>query len=250
MVERDTSGDARARALALLWDQDRRGARGPARGLTLDQIVGAAIELARRDGTAALSLRRVAGHLGVAAASLYTYVPGRAELEALMIDAVAVTGPLPHEWPGDWRAKLAATAHAEWRDLRDDPWVLELGGAEQLPGPNMMRWLDSALRVFDGVALGEPQKLAAIESVDAYVRGAARLQRDATGKAGTEGDVEGGGVDAARERDQVLARLVDFSRFPALGRALAAGAVPYARGQFDFGLQRLLDGIEGLIGKP
>ncbi|MEV7283206.1 TetR/AcrR family transcriptional regulator [Streptomyces sp. NPDC093252] len=261
VVERGAAGDARARALALLWDQDRRGARGPARGLTLDQIVGAAIELARRDGTAALSLRRVAGHLGVAAASLYTYVPGRAELEALMIDAVAVTGPLPHEWPGDWRAKLEATARAEWRDLRDDPWVLELSGAEQVPGPNMMRWLDSALRIFDGVALGEPRKLAAIESVDAYVRGAARLQRDSAATAagategegeseGGEGDGGGEGLDASRERDQELGRLVDFSRFPALGRALAAGAVPYARGQFDFGLQRLLDGIEGLIGKP
>ncbi|WP_225882004.1 TetR/AcrR family transcriptional regulator [Streptomyces aureocirculatus] len=239
------------RALALLWGGDTRGSRGPARGLTRERIVEAAIEVVERDGPAAMSLRRVAAQLGVGVASLYTYVPGRAELEALMLDAVAVGPTLPHEWPGDWRAKLTALAHDDWRQLRRHPWVLELGAAEQVPGPNMLRWLDSALRVFDGTGLGEAEKLAAIEAVDAYVRGLGRLRgagesaAEAAGREGTDADT---GADTdTRERDDALGRLVDFDRYPALRRALAAGATPYAGAPFEFGLQRLLDGIEQLV---
>ncbi|MBJ3812798.1 TetR/AcrR family transcriptional regulator C-terminal domain-containing protein [Streptomyces flavofungini] len=246
------------RALALLWGRDTRGSRGPARGLTLDRIVEAAIEVAEREGPAAMSLRRVAARLDVGVASLYTYVPGRAELEALMLDAVAIGRTLPHELPGDWRAKLTALAHDDWREIRRHPWVLELGAAEQVPGPNMLRWLDSALRIFDGTGLSETEKLSAIETVDAYVRGLGRLRgpeprrADIASGTGSEADhdhdpgAEAGSEDT-RERDQALGRLVDFDRYPALRRALAAGGTPYSGTPFEFGLERLLDGIEQLV---
>lgn len=234
----------RERALELLWRDGRRGSRGPERGLTLTRIVRVAIELVEAEGAAALSMRRVATRLGIGTASLYTYLPGKAELEALMLDAVA-TGPvLPHEWPGDWRAKLESWAHDDWREIQLHPWVLRLRGAEQVPGPNMLRWLDSALRVFDATGLSEPEKLAAVESVDAYVRGLARLRLD-SGQ--PPGDAGVPGVEETRQRDDALGRLVDFDRYPALRRALSQGATPYAGDQFDFGLQRLLDGIERLI---
>ncbi|MFH8987716.1 TetR/AcrR family transcriptional regulator [Streptomyces sp. NPDC017940] len=253
------------RALALLWGGDAPGTRGPARGLTRARIVEAAIEVVERDGPAAMSLRRVAAQLGVGVASLYTYVPGRAELEALMLDAVAAGPTLPHEWPGDWRAKLTALAHDDWRQIRRHPWVLELGAAEQVPGPNMLRWLDSALRVFDGTGLRETEKLAAIEAVDAYVRGLGRLRgagapaADATGRKDgaadadtaadldADDDLDAGDDLDTRERDDALGQLVDFDRYPALRRALAAGATPYAGAPFEFGLQRLLDGIAQLV---
>ncbi|GGO49534.1 MULTISPECIES: TetR/AcrR family transcriptional regulator [Streptomyces] len=249
MTDPLTTSTPQERALALLWGRDTRGARGPARGLTLERIVEAAIEVAERDGPAAMSLRRVAAHLGVGVASLYTYVPGRAELEALMLDAVAVGRTLPHELPGDWRAKLTALAHDDWREIRLHPWVLELGVAEQVPGPNMLRWLDSALRIFDGTGLSEAEKLSAIETVDAYVRGLGRL-RGPGGRPGS-GSPEPGGTDTdaedTRERDLALGQLVDFDRYPALLRALAAGVMPYSGAPFEFGLQRLLDGIEQLV---
>ncbi|MFD0417072.1 TetR/AcrR family transcriptional regulator [Streptomyces sp. NPDC127108] len=246
MTDPLTASTPLERALALLWGRDTRGSRGPARGLTLDRIVEAAIEVAEQEGPAAMSLRRVAARLGVGVASLYTYVPGRAELEALMLDAVAIGRTLPHEWPGDWRAKLTALAHDDWREIRLHPWVLELGAAEQVPGPNMLRWLDSALRIFDDTGLSEAEKLSAIETVDAYVRGLGRLR-------GPEADRSASGtgaVDAAedtKERDQVLGRLVDFDAYPALSRALAAGGTPYSGAPFEFGLERLLDGIEQLV---
>ncbi|MFE2044458.1 hypothetical protein ACFXAZ_26745 [Streptomyces sp. NPDC059477] len=87
-------------------------------------------------------------------------------------------------------------------------------------------------------------------AVDAYVRGAARLQRNATDTADVEDGAPRTARERERERDRALDRLVDFSRFPALDRALAASAVPYAQGRFAFGSRRLLDGIEGAVGEP
>ncbi|MEU0690671.1 TetR/AcrR family transcriptional regulator [Streptomyces uncialis] len=244
MAQAPTGATAQERALELLWRDGRRGTRGPERGLTLTRIVQVAIELVEAEGPAALSMRGVATRLGIGTASLYTYLPGKAELEALMLDAVA-TGPvLPHEWPGGWRAKLESWAHDDWREIQLHPWVLRLRAAEHAPGPRMLGWLDSALRVFDGTGLTEPEKLAAVESVDAYVRGLARLRLDSGTPPGGAGTPK---PEETRRRDDILGRLVDFDRYPALQRALSQGATPYAGDHFDFGLQRLLDGIERLI---
>ncbi|GGP62326.1 TetR/AcrR family transcriptional regulator [Saccharothrix coeruleofusca] len=228
--------DDRRRALELLWNGDRRPARGPQRGLTLERIVEAALEVVRAEGLDALSMRRVATHLGVGTASLYTYVPGKAELVALMVDALVGGDVLPHERPGDWRAKLEQWARSDWAEFRAHPWALSLAAATPAPGPNTLRWLDSALLVLDGTGLTEPEKVAVVESVDAYVRGLARLH--------LEGEQ---GAEQVRERDEELGRLVDFSRYPALGRALAGGAAPYTTDQFEFGLRLLLDGVAALI---
>ncbi|GAA1291231.1 TetR/AcrR family transcriptional regulator [Saccharothrix xinjiangensis] len=229
--------DVQRRALELLWKDARRPARGPQRGLTAERIVAAAIALVEADGLAALSMRRVAQELGVGPASLYTYLPGKAELEALMLDAVALDDTLPHEWPGDWRAKTEAWARSDWEGFRKRPWVLQLVATTPFPGPNTIRWLDSALRALEGTGLTEAEKMAVVESVDAYVRGQARLSLDSHEPSTAE----------ATERDAILAGLIDFSAYPALLATLQAGVAPYAADRFEFGLQRLLDGITTLL---
>jgi aldehyde dehydrogenase (NAD+) len=232
------AAEVQERALRLLWSSGDRPARGPRRGLTVDAIVAAAIELVSTEGLAALSMRQVATKLGVGTASLYTYLPGKAELAALMLDAIMADAPLPHELPGDWRAKLAAWARDDWAAYRDNPWVLELAAVAAAPGPRMLRWLDSAIQALDGTGLTDAEKLAVIESVDGYVRGLATL-RHRGGADATPDEVE--------RRDAALGELVDFDRYPTLQRALVAGTKPYAADQFEFGLERLLDGIAALI---
>ncbi|MGM1063474.1 TetR/AcrR family transcriptional regulator [Saccharothrix sp. Mg75] len=230
--------DVRRRGLELLWKDAERPARGPQRGLTLERIVSTAIELVETEGVAALSMRRVAQDLGVGPASLYTYLPGKAELAALMLDAVAFDETLPHEWPGDWRAKIEGWARSDWEGYRRHPWVLHFVSVVPLPGPNLLRWMDSGLRVFDDTGLGEAEKMAVVESVDAYVRGQARLSLE--GRDPDDGD-------EVRARNAALRDLVDFTPYPALVRALQAGVSPYQGQKFEFGLRLLLDGVEALI---
>lgn len=242
MLVQDFPERAQERALRVLWSPPARPARGPQRGLTVEAIVAAAIELVEAEGVAALSMRQVAAKLGVGTATLYTYLPGKAELTALMLDALVGDAPLPHEWPGDWREKLTRWARDDWEAYRRHPWILELSAAGAAPGPNQLRWLDSALRTLDGTGLTEAEKVAVIESIDGYVWGLATLHRPPGGAAA--------GPAAAEEverRNRLLRELVDFSQYPALVRALQDGAKPYAEDQFEFGLQRLLDGVAALI---
>ena len=62
--------------------------RGPKPGLTVEQIVGAAVALADEEGIEQLSMRKVADRLGTGAMSLYRYVPGKTELLELMYDTI------------------------------------------------------------------------------------------------------------------------------------------------------------------
>ena len=229
--------DAQRRVLELLWKDTRRPARGPQRGLTTDRIVAAAIHVAETEGLAALSMRRVAVELGVGTASLYTYLPGKAELEALMADAIGADDPLPNDWPGDWRAKVEAWARTDHEAYRKHPWVLHLVATAVAPGPNLLKWMDSALRVLEGTGLAEAEKMAVVESVDAYVRGQARLSLDTQEPSAEE----------VRARDAVLGELVDFEPYPALVATVRAGVSPYTGDKFEFGLRLLLDGVEALI---
>lgn len=77
-----------ARSIELLWGLHERPKRGPKPKLTLAQITTAAIGIADADGLDALSMRHVGDNLGVTAMSLYSYVPGKAELLDLILDTV------------------------------------------------------------------------------------------------------------------------------------------------------------------
>jgi predicted acetyltransferase len=68
------------RTLALLWRKPVEHTRGRKPSLTVDRIVGAAIAVADRDGLEAMSMAAVAAETGVSTMTLYTYVPGKAEL--------------------------------------------------------------------------------------------------------------------------------------------------------------------------
>jgi AcrR family transcriptional regulator len=60
----------------LLWRTPGEPTRGPRRGLTLDEIAWAAVEVADRDGLAGLSMQRVAAEVGLTKMALYRYVTG------------------------------------------------------------------------------------------------------------------------------------------------------------------------------
>src|ERR1700754_3557298 len=105
MTEYGGSGGPQ-RSLELLWRRQQPPTRGPKQRLDLDEIVRAAIEVADADGLSALSMRKVAERLGVGTMSLYTYVPGKAELVDVMLDTVCGEVGMPEDVPGGWRGRL------------------------------------------------------------------------------------------------------------------------------------------------
>ncbi|MEE2041360.1 TetR/AcrR family transcriptional regulator [Nocardiopsis sp. CT-R113] len=223
--------------LELLWDGPGRPRRGPRHQLTVAALVAAAVEVAEQEGVDALSMRRVAARLGVGAATLYTYVPDKSALAALMVDTMIGEAPLPHTRPGTWRDRVEAWAREELRGYRAHPWLVRLVNSGQPVGPHAFAWTDSALRVFDGTGLTGDEALTVVEAVDGYVRGHVAKVVDAD-RAARWTTPDGRTWDSAQ--DAFLATRAEPGRYPAVERLTGA---PTPEEVFEEGLAWLLDGV-------
>lgn len=86
-------------------------------------IARTAARIADSEGLEAVSMRRVAGELGVSAMALYRHVAGRRELLLLMADAVRSYSLLP-EGEHRWQEMLAHMADSLWHTFSAHPWLL------------------------------------------------------------------------------------------------------------------------------
>lgn len=234
-----TSGDtALPKSVELMWGLEQPGARGPRRGLTLDQILDAAVAVADAEGYAALSMNRVAKQLGFTAMSLYRYVDSKNTLIDLLMDRVV--GEPPAIAAGTpWRQGLEQWASAEFERIGRHPWWVDIPLNRPPMGPNNMAWLDAGLRLLGETAVPEPIKLQLVMNLSMFVMGKRRAVRDLQ----TEED-----GDFA----SVMARVLDPQRFPSVSAALSASAfyadeIDWDKADFEFGLARLLDGYEVFI---
>ena len=123
--------------------------------LSVGRIVGAAISRRCRGawGVIHAARRRQAG---IGTMSLYTYVPGKAELIDVMLDTVlgevAESGDVE---PG-WRAGLEKIARDNWALYHRHPWMLQVAVTSRPPlGPNVIAKYDRELRAVDGIGLTE-----------------------------------------------------------------------------------------------
>lgn len=248
MTEYSGSGDP-ARSMALLWRDRDQPAREGRTGLTVDRIVQAAIEIADADGLGALSMRRVADRLGVGAMSLYTYVPGKAELVDVMLDEVNRETSPPGDTAGGWRAALEHVARENWALYHRHPWMLQVATSRPLLGPNVTAKYEYELRTIAGIGLTDVEMDAVIGLVSGFVQGTARASVDAAQAAQRTGMTDEHWWQAF---GPLMATVADAAAFPTATRVGTAageahGAAYDPRYAFEFGLQRVLDGIEALV---
>jgi AcrR family transcriptional regulator len=244
-----------ARSMALLWGTQKHPTRGPKPGLSVQRIVQAAIGVADAEGLQALSMRRVAAELGVGTMSLYTYVPGKAELLDVMLDTVLGEVARPDGVAGGWRAKLEAYAREHWAHYHRHPWVLGVSGARALLGPNETALFEASLHAVSGVGLSGREMIHVVTLVGEYVRGAAQRAVEAAQAARHTGVTDEQWWAA---REPILDRYFDASRYPTLVGLDQEGAFQPPEGgldynlqnavdSFEFGLERVLDGVEAFI---
>ncbi|MFD3834641.1 TetR/AcrR family transcriptional regulator [Streptomyces sp. NPDC058642] len=239
------SGDI-VRTLELLWETGRRPSRGPKPALTLDRIVEAAVQVADADGLDAVSMRRVAGELGTGAMSLYRYVPGKAELLDLMLDRVQKPSENPADLgDGDWRSALEALGRATLALYRRHPWLLQVNQSRPILGPSALDGMEKVLTLIKPMGLTDPELVSAIIMIDGYVVGAARTQLYQQ-----EVERRTGLTDAEFWQAQVptLEKVMASGRYPVLA-ALSEDAFGTDFDHFEFGLQRILDGLEVIVAR-
>jgi AcrR family transcriptional regulator len=249
MAADPTSGDP-GRSIALLWGVEGPPRRGPKPSRSVDEVVGAAIALADAEGLGALSMRRVGEVLQLSPMSLYTYVRSKDELLDLMLDRVVGEVAEPDPADGDWRHQLTLLSRQRWAMAQRHPWILQVGANQRPPlGPNVLAKVEATLRAIDGLGLSESEMDQLTTLVGDYVRGAVRAALDAR-----QIEVQTGMTDEQwwAMNTPLLEGLIDPARYPTtvrIGQAYRSGrlAAPDRERNFEFGLQRVLDGIEAFI---
>lgn len=234
------------RSFQMAWGL-RSADRGPRPALTLATIAEAGVRVASAEGLDAVSMGRVASELHVATMSLYRYVGAKEELLRLMIDAAFADPPAPPGPRVSWRRAVAGWARAHLAVLRAHPWIVRVPISGPPVLPNQMVWFDRALSCFRDTPLTEPEKIAALMLVNGFVRNEALLAVE---------------IGAARERratgadtsayEALLEQLIDPDQFPAVAAAMRAGVFRDdgdVDEQFDFGLDRVLDGLAALMAR-
>jgi AcrR family transcriptional regulator len=253
-ASRTSQGDP-AKTLALLWRErdDPEGEpprRGPRQRLDVDQVLAAGISIADESGLEALTVRAIAVRLSISPMSLYTYVPGKAELLDLMLDSLYLAMPRPPLPPPDrWREGVRTVADQNRALFQEHPWAARVSTARPPLGPGMMAKYEHELGAFEGVGLSDIEIDAALTYLLAFVQAAAVAAEEAAGLA------RNSGVDDAdwwSEVGPLLERFLTAAEYPLASRVGTAAGIEQGAAfdperAYAFGLERTRDGLAALI---
>ena len=178
--------------------------------------------------------------------TLYTYVPGKAELLDLMLDAAYTSMPRLDTSGQPWRQRLAAIAEENKALFENHPWAATISTIRPPLGPGMMakyehnfqrRW-PRARRWSLSDASPSPFLLSFVQAWARAAADARAVQQD-TAMDDNEWWATSG---------PLLARVLDETAYPIATRVgSAAGAAhgsAYSPGHaYTFGLERVLDGL-------
>ena len=213
---------------------------GPRRGrpprvlVDRELVVDAALQLLASEGTRAVTMRRVAGHLDVPVMTLYGHVNGREHLLDLLLDEVLGRVEVPAPSP-DWRADVIAVARSLRRVLlehRDAPRLL---AARPSAGPNALDIAEFLLDALVRGGLSGKELVFAYTAVRDFALGS--TLQDATWAEDHEAPESV--VEAVHRQFDLL----PADRYPRVRAALDDMLTLDGRAQFDYAVSRLVDGL-------
>jgi AcrR family transcriptional regulator len=233
---------------ASVWTRPKRKRREqPA--LSQEQIVAEAIKLLDADGLEALSMRKLGAALGAVATAVYWHVANKEELMELVVDHVYGEIEVPRvEDPEKWREAATEFAQAFRALILRHPWMgatLAGAGVTYL-GPNMLRLSDEMLGLYEAAGFDLQEANLASTAVLSFVVGIASTEAATLSQVKRSGlsaeDWMAAAWPAARQAAQSLPRL---KALYAVYDATAAS--DNGDETFDYGLARVLDGLEARL---
>jgi AcrR family transcriptional regulator len=272
--------------------QGERGRRSrPGRGLSLDRIVAATLELMDEQGIGAATMRAVSSRLEVRSMSLYRYVQDRDELFDAVVERIVnelADDPEVQPRPVDgWRPYLAGMAHGVRRYARAHPHAFPLVATRPPAAPwvnpplRSLRWVEAMLTGLAREGFSDEQVLFTYRTFNSFLLGYLLLETSAmTLRDPRPGDgsftgtdtisADGGGSAGQAAADPVIGGLsparsagqrealqdadspremldpadgIDARRFPTVHRLAAGLAQDRWDGEFETGLEDMLDRI-------
>lgn len=200
-------------------------------GLTREGILEAALALLDREGLSALTMRRLGDELGVGTMTLYGYFRSKEELLDAVVDAGASRMSVD-QVDGTWRERLRHLVVGLQRALVEHPGVVELRLARPLVTPGALELTEVGMEILREAGFGKRDAARAYRTLFLYAFGFSAF---------------GPGLRGSDDREQVREVLSTLppERFPWLLEAAEEAAEAMADATvFEFGLDRLLDGLE------
>ena len=221
MVEKIQSGDKTSRT------------RLP---LNRERIFAAAVEIADERGVGAVTMREVASRLDVEAMSLYNHVANKDDILDGMVDVVIDQFDLPAD-TGHWREAMRRRAISAHQLFGLHPWVPPLLDSRKSSGPSRLRYFEWVLGTLFQAGFSLTGAGRAFSLLDSYIYGFSIQQLNA--KADGEASPE--------EMATALMQAIPADTYPNLYRmTLNSMQTGYdAEADFAFGLELILDGLEG-----
>ncbi|HEY2688288.1 MAG TPA: TetR/AcrR family transcriptional regulator [Streptosporangiaceae bacterium] len=218
---------------------------------TRDQIAAVALRIADAEGFDAVTMKRIAAELGAGTMTLYYYVRTKADIVALIHDAILAGVLIPNgEVPAGWRDAMTAIARRTRQVLMAHPWSVASLNAAQF-GPNAMRHIEQSLAATAGTGLDGAARLEIMATVDDFVTGNALHSVESLSRA-QMAEAYPAMVEAAVEYGLTQLQAGNFPQLTALYGGGSSGedepALPpmteeALSRQFERGLAALLDGL-------
>ncbi len=209
--------------------------------LTRERVVAVALAIADAEGSSGLTMRALAGRLGVQAMSLYHHFANKDAVLDALVDEVFGEMHTPRPTRA-WTSEARRTAVSAREALVRHPWALGLLDSRRAPGPKSLAHHDAMLGTLRAAGFDLPQTALAYATIDAYVYGF--VQQELALPFDGPADVEGvAGELMAGMGEGQFPHLMEFIA----GHALAPG---YSFGaQFPVGLDLVLDALDRRLGR-
>lgn len=202
--------------------------------LTRAQIVAAAVCLVDREGLAALSMRRLAGELGVGPMSLYYHVPDRAALEDLIFDAVMSEVDFSGDDPAlDPEERTVRLGYAVRSALLAHPSTVPITLSRSARTPGQLRPVEEMLGILYEMGLAPTDAIAAVDVIGQYVFGTTLAYVNHLAQENPSQDVPETGGETGMAPEE----------FPHLTRAIQEAEYLGWDAMFDRGLRALARGL-------
>jgi AcrR family transcriptional regulator len=210
----------------------RRSGSPAQRPLNRDVILDGAIALIEREGSSALSMRRLGARLGVEGMAIYHHFDSREELLNAIGERL-LRSVQELELGDDWREACRRFATA-MRDLAlAQPATFQLLGLQPFDTPTSLQPVERLLRVLIAEGFSPGVALGIYRATVSYARGYALAE--ATGFT----------VDAARSAGRGRLAMLPVAEFPVLGGRAGELAELDADAGWELGLEALLTGLAG-----
>jgi AcrR family transcriptional regulator len=236
-----TNDQRRTRLGELPWTtpQAASDTRDP---LTRDQIVEVAMRLVDAEGLHALSMRRLGQELDAGATSLYWHIKNKHQLEDLMVDALIGEVAADVRPAEGWRDCLAEVARALRRALIRHRHIAPLLGERPTMGPHALDAAELVMGILRDGGFDDRTTSLASGALINYASGFALFESRSPGGASDAPEAM-----AMAEAVMAYFRALPQERYPNL--LAVAGIAIDEDDQFEYGLQRLLDGFETDLGR-